>query len=283
MISFVNNEFAAFENATLQVGDLAFQRGYAAFDYLRVKNNCPLFLEDYLDRFFNSAGFMHLHPVHSREEVKEVIFELIGKNKLPESGIRMILTGGYSPDHYNPVSGNLVILQEELHLPSPETFAAGVKVITHEYQRDLPNVKSINYYMGIWLQPKMKELNAADVLYHQKGIISELPRANIMMVTNDEKIITPSKDILYGITRMKLLELAAGRFSVEEREVTKDELYNAAELFMTSTTKRILPISQLDDAVIGNGKAGPVTSLLNKAFIAIEDAFIYSCQGSAGV
>ena len=272
MIAFVNNEYIPVEKATLHVGDLAIQRGYAAFDYLRVKNNCPLFIEDYLDRFYSSADLMHLHPKLSKEEIKEIIGELMAHNKLPESGIRMILTGGYSPDHYEPVSGNLIILQENLQLPSHEKFINGVKVITHEYQRDLPEVKSINYYMGIWLQQKIKAQDAADVLYYKNGIVSELPRANIVMFTKDEKIVTPSENILFGITRMKLLALAAKKYIVEERDITIKELKNAAEVFMTSTTKRILPVNQLDNFVIGNGKAGPVTSLLNDAFVAMEDA-----------
>jgi branched-chain amino acid aminotransferase len=274
MIAYVNHDFTAVEQATLRVGDLAIQRGYAAFDYFRVRNNFPLFLDDYIARFFNSAAFMHLNPLQSREEVKAIIGELMAENKLSESGIRMILTGGYSPDHYKPAAGNLVIIQEKLQLPSDEIFSSGVKVISHEYQRDLPQVKSINYFMGIWLQPKISEQKASDVLYHRQGIASELPRANIVMVTKDERIITPSENILYGITRMKLLELAAMNFVVEERKVTIKELKEAEELFMTSTTKRILPINQLDDFIIGKGKAGPITTKLNKAFIALEDAII---------
>jgi branched-chain amino acid aminotransferase len=271
MITYVNHAFLQEENATLRIGDLAIQRGYAAFEYFRIKNYSPLFLEDYLDRFFCSADLMYLHPKQTKEEVKEIIGELMEQNKMAESGMRMILTGGYSPDHYEPALPNLLIIQERLQLPSHEKFVAGVKVIMHEYQRDLPHIKSINYLMGVWLQQKIKAQNASDVLYHKAGNVSELPRANVMMVTKDDKIITPAENILYGITRMKLLELAAGKFSIEERDITTDELKNAAEVFMTSTTKRILPIVQLDDFVIGNGKAGPVTSMLNDAFIAMED------------
>ncbi|MEI6749593.1 MAG: aminotransferase class IV [Bacteroidota bacterium] len=273
MIAYVNHVFLKEEKATLQVSDLAIQRGYATFDFFRIKDNCPLFLDDYLDRFYRSADFMHLHPVKSKEEVKEIIRELMEMNKLAESGMRLILTGGYSSDHYEPVSGNLLILQEKLQLPSQEKFATGVKVITYEYQRELPQIKSINYFMGIWLQQKLREQKAADVIYHKQGIVSELPRANILMVTKDQKILTPSKNILFGITRMKLLELAAKKYIVEEREVTISELINAEEVFMTSTTKRILPINQIDDFVIGNGKSGPVTALLNEEFIKIEDDY----------
>lgn len=271
MIAYVNNIFIEEEKATLQIGDLAIQRGYAAFDYFRIKNNYPLFLDDYLDRFFRSAFLMNLHPKQTRAEVREIIHELIGTNNNAESGMRMILTGGFSPDSFQPAVPNLIILQQNLKLPTDELFSSGIKVMTHEYQRDLPHLKSINYFMGIWLLQKLKEHSAADVLYHKDGIVSELPRANVMMVTKDEKIVTPRNNILPGITRMKLMELAVKKYKVEERDISISELINATEVFLTSTTKRILPIQQIDDTIIGIGKAGPITTLLNDSFITMEN------------
>ena len=278
MIAFVNNDFLEEDKATLRVSDLSIQRGYAAFDFFRTKNYIPLFLDDYLDRFLNSISLLYLEPIQTREELKGIIYELIKKNKMPEAGIRMILTGGYSPDSFEPVQPNLIITQQKIQFPASEKFECGLKIITHEYQRDLPEAKSINYLMGVWLQQKIKERNAADVLYYQQGIVSEFPRSNIFIVTHDEKIITPSENILKGITRMKLLKLAAEKYKVETRTLYIDEIKDAAEVFMTSTTKRLLPVSQIDDTIIGNGKAGPITTLLNQDFIKMEDAFIASHQ-----
>jgi len=278
MIAFVNNEFIEEEKATLQVSDLSIQRGYAAFDFFRIKSQIPLFMDDYLDRFFNSISLLHLQPTHTREELNAIIYELIQKNKLDESGIRMTFTGGYSPDSYELVQANLIITQQKIQLTTPEKFVAGVKIITHEYQRDLPEAKSINYLVGVWLQQKVKERKAADVLYYQQGIVSEFPRSNIFIVTHDEKIITPSENILKGITRMKLLKLAAEKYKVETRTLHIDEIKDAAEVFMTSTTKRLLPVSQIDDTIIGKGKAGLITTLLNQDFIKMEDEFIASHQ-----
>ena len=271
MIAFVNNQFIEENNAMLQVGDLAIQRGYGVFDFFRTSHFVPLFLDDYLDRFFNSAAVMRLQPVQNKEELKSLIYELIEKNNLAESGIKIILTGGYSPESYEPVAPNLIITQQRIQLVSEEKFVDGIKIITHQYQRDLPEIKSINYLMGVWLQQKVKDQNAADVLYHQQGIISEFPRANVFIITRDQKVVTPSDNILLGITRKKLLELAATKYTVEVKAVTIDEIKNAAEIFMTSTTKRLLPVTYIDDIVIGDGKAGPVTTLLNAAFIKMEE------------
>lgn len=278
MIGFVNNEFIEEDKATLQVSDLSIQRGYAAFDFFRTKNHIPLFLDDYLDRFFNSISLMHLQPTYTREQLKGIIRELMQKNQLSESGIRMTLTGGYSPDSYEPVQPNLIITEQKIQLITPGKFITGLKVITHEYLRDLPEAKSINYLMGVWLQRKVKEQKAADVLYHQKGIVSEFPRSNVFIVTQDKKIVTPAENILKGITRMKVLKIAAKRFTVETRELHVDEIKNAAEAFMTSTTKRLLPITQVDDIIIGNGKAGFITTSLNEDFIKMEDEYIASIR-----
>jgi branched-chain amino acid aminotransferase len=190
----------------------------------------------------------------------------------------MTLTGGYSPDSYEPVQPNLIITQQKIQLTTPEKFITGLKIITHQYQRDLPEAKSINYLVGVWLQQKVKAKKAADVLYHQQGVVSEFPRSNIFIVTRDEKIVTPSENILLGITRMKVLKLAAKRYTVETRTLHIDEIKDAAEVFMTSTTKRILPINQVEETIIGNGKAGPITTLLNEDFIKMEDESIASYQ-----
>lgn len=271
MIAFVNNQFLEEDKATLQVGDLAIQRGYGIFDFFRTSNNIPLFLNDYLDRFFSSATMMRLQPVKSREELTVIIYELIKRNNLDESGIKIILTGGDSPDGYNMATPNLIILEQKLPVTPPDKFRNGIKIITYEYQRDLPEIKSINYLMGVWLQQKVNDQQAEDVLYHKQGVVSEFPRSNIFIVTHDKEIVTPSNNILHGITRKKLLELAAAKYKVAVREVTIEEVKNAAEVFMTSTTKRLLSISQVDDTIIGNGIAGEITLLLSKDFIAMEE------------
>lgn len=271
MIAYVNDKFLDEEKATLQVSDLAIHRGYGIFDFFRISNNIPLFLDDYLDRFFNSAAAMRLEVNQSRGELKTIIYELIRRNNTPQSGIKIILTGGYSTDGHELASPNLVMLQQKLPLFSTDNFAEGIKVITHEYQRDLPRVKSINYLMGVWLQQKVKDKHADDVLYYKQEVISELPRSNVFMVTHDRKIVTPSDDILHGITRGKLLELAAIKYPVEVRTVYIEEIKNAAEVFVTSTIKRVLPITRIDDIIIGTGKAGPITEDLREAFAGLEE------------
>jgi D-alanine transaminase/branched-chain amino acid aminotransferase len=186
----------------------------------------------------------------------------------------MILTGGYSPDGYGLSFPNFIVIQQPVQMPGLEKFDEGLKIILHEYLRDLPHVKSINYLMGVYLQDKVQHHKADDVLYHHDGCILEFPRSNVFVVTKDEAVITPIKNVLHGITRMKILELAREKYTVEERLVTVDELRNAAEVFLTSTTKRILPVLSIDGKTVGNGKPGKITALLYKSFIDMEKALL---------
>jgi branched-chain amino acid aminotransferase len=264
-IAFINDQFIEEKNACLHISDLAIQRGYGVFDYCRTTDHIPLYIDDHIDRFIQSANLMHLQLPTSKEELLSIIHQLIKKNKIPQSGIRMLLTGGYSLDSYASTKPNLVLLQHPLLLQPSGIFEKGVKVITHEYVREFPAAKTINYTMGIWLQQKIKENAAADVLYHQQGQVSEFPRSNFFIVTKDDVVLTPEKNILHGITRKKILELASKDFPIEEGVVTLNDVRAAKEAFMTSTTKQILPIVQVDNTIIGNGKPGAVASYLDRS------------------
>ena len=264
MNCYLNGEFLPLERANLHVSDLSVQRGYGIFDFFRVKDFVPLYIEDYLDRFYRSAGVMRLQYPASRDELRGVIHELIRLNQMPEAGMKIILTGGYSPDAYTPVKGNLLVSQHPLVLPSGSQVKQGISIITFPYRRDIPEVKTINYIMGVWLQQQVKEANAYDVLYHLDNVVTEFPRCNFFLVTRDGRVVTPDQHILHGITRMRVLELARKEFPVEVRAVKLSEVFEAAEAFLTSTTKGVLPIVCVDDRVIGTGTPGPITVALRE-------------------
>jgi D-alanine transaminase/branched-chain amino acid aminotransferase len=155
-------------------------------------------------------------------------------------------------------------------MPDENKFEKGLKLVLHEYMRDAPDAKSINYLVGILARKKVVDRKADDVLYHKDGLVLELPRSNVFIVTKDETIVTPATNVLHGITRKYVLEIGAGNFKVEERDLQLEELRNAAEVFITSTTKRLIPIVAIDGIEIGNGKAGPVTRSLLTAFLEME-------------
>ncbi|SMB98661.1 aminotransferase class IV [Hymenobacter roseosalivarius DSM 11622] len=269
--AYIHGQITPLDQAFLHISDLAIQRGYGVFDFFKVHAGQPLFLDYYLDRFYQSAQLMELAVPLERPALMEVIQALIRRNDLPLSGIKMILTGGYSADGYNPVEPNLLITQQPLTLPTPELLATGIKVITHDYLREIPPAKTINYSIGIRLLKQIKAHGADDVLYHHKGVVTEFPRANFFLVKYDNTVVTPATQVLAGITRRNILALPEQPYSISVGTVTLDDVYQAKEAFLTSTTKRVLPVVQIDDVVLGTGKPGPVTMALLQALLQVEE------------
>ncbi|MGV3529290.1 MAG: aminotransferase class IV [Flavisolibacter sp.] len=246
---FINNDFIEESKACLPVSDLAIQRGYAVFDFFRLAGNRPLFLEQHLDRFFHSAHRLRLPVPFEREGLRDVIRQLLIKNDLPDTGIKMTLTGGCSADGVTPSTPNFIISQHSFSTPSATQQEKGIVLKTYPHQRQLADVKSTDYLMAIWLQPLLQESGADDLLYHFKNQVSESPRSNFFLITVGDTVVTPAEDMLKGITRNNLIKVAKDHFAVEERAVTVEELATAKAAFITSTTKQILPVRQIDDVV----------------------------------
>lgn len=274
MAVYLNNQFVDNEDAVLHVSDLSIQRGYAVFDFFRATHGMPLFMQDHLDRFFASSAAMHLPVKQSREELAGVIMELLKRTAVPVAGIKMMITGGYSPDLYQPAEPNLFITCDPIKISSEADFNKGITAITYEHQRDMPHIKSINYQLAIWLQPLLKEKKADDVLYFKNNIVTEFPRSNLFMLTADDKLVTPAHNILLGITRKKILAMAADMIAVEERDITVDELFTARELFLTSTIKRILPVINIDGKPVANGRPGSFTKRIYQKFGELEERLV---------
>ena len=258
--AYFNDGFIPEEACQLPAGDLVVQRGYGIFDFFKTLAGSPVFLEDHLSRFYQSAETMRLPVGKTAMALNEIIRNLIDKNGLADSGIRLTLTGGVSPDGYSLATPNLIITQQPLKRPAANAFETGLRLVTYAHQRQLPHVKTIDYLMPIWLQPWLAKMKGDDVLYHHNNNISECPRANFFIVTTDGRIATPAQHILKGIHRAKVLQLA-GKKAVE-RVITLAEVTTAQEAFITSTTKQVLPVTAIDGRTIGDGTPGPVTRLL---------------------
>ncbi|MDX1666419.1 MAG: aminotransferase class IV [Saprospiraceae bacterium] len=259
--------------AVVRVNDLALLRGYGIFDYFLFREGRPLFFEDYLDRFYASAHRLHLPISFSRHELSQHVLDLIRANGRRSGGMRLLLTGGYTEDGYQPGQPNLFILQYGDPGHPPARYEDGVKLLTLRHQREIPEVKTINYLMGIQMIPRLRKEGALEPLYHDGSHLRESVRSNIFLVDGSGNLITPSNNILMGITRSKVLALAADICEVEEREVELEEIAGAREAFLTGSTKKVMPVVQIDDQVIGDGKPGEICRQL-------MDRFDELCRGS---
>ncbi len=268
--AYINGHLVLEKDAKILITDLAVQRGYGIFDFLKTVNGKVIFLEDYFDRFYNSAREMNLEIQISRSTLQKEINSLLTKNNIPNSSLKLILTGGYSDDGYLIGKPNLIMVQAP-YTYDEASFQNGLNLMSHNYQRQVPTVKTIDYIQAIRLQPLLKLKGADELLYHHQGEVRECPRANVFIVKNNV-VLTPNTNILRGITRKKLLALKIDGIKIKEQDFGIDDFINADEAFISSSTKNILPVFSLDSKQIGTGKTGKITTLLNKGLLKlIED------------
>lgn len=268
---YVNGEYLRREDARFHVSDLSILRGYGVFDYFRYVNGKPRFLADHLARIRHSAAALHLDLGLGDAELTTLVHQLIERNGGQDGGIRLVLTGGYAPDGYTPVTANLAGLPYGYTPPAAEWYAGGCTVWLHPYERQLPTVKTIDYLEGIRIQPRLRAAGAQYPLYVDRDdYVRESDRSNYFIV-RDGTLITPGVDILAGITRLHLLRVAQVLgISTEERRISTTELWQADEVIICSSIKGAMPVSKAIDSRTGEvanfGLPGPVTRRLMEAW-----------------
>lgn len=270
----LNGKLLPATEAVLPANDLAIIRGFGIFDFFLVWDHIPLFLDDYVDRFYRSAEMVNMEIPFSKQDFRKQILEVVEVNKKSYAGIRLVMTGGPSPDSYTPVAPNVIIMHHD-YKPFPETaYTEGIKLLTQPFQRDLPEVKTTNYANGIRLIPQLKAAGATEPLYHDGGFVKEAVRSNFFIVKDNDTIVTSNADILFGITRKHLLRVAREKFAVETRPLALDEIWAAKEAFITGSNKGVMPVTRIDDHQYGDGKPGPVIRQLMADFDAYRLAYV---------
>lgn len=262
MKGYINDKLIDCDKAQLSAYDLGLNRAYAVFDFFRIINGNFRFLDDHLDRFLVSIQLANIPNPYSKAQLHTKILELQNINKIKNGFVRITLTAGSSLDFGSLSSSALFILVGLLENKTNE-FSNGIKLISRKHQRNFPKIKSTDYFFAQMLHQELKEAKAADVLYYN-DFVSETSRANIFGIKNGT-IITPKDNILEGITRKKTLAMLP---SCTLTDITMDDLYDCDEVFITSSTKELTPIVQIDDRLIGDGAVGKHYKDLHAQFLA---------------
>jgi branched-chain amino acid aminotransferase len=266
-IYYLNGNFVKAADGVLPLNDLGLVRGYGVFDLLRTYDGVPFKLREHVQRLERSAAAIALDLPWSGAEIEAIAGETYRRNALPNASIRIIVTGGSSPNLMTPQGRpSLIVMVEPVAPNSPAEYERGAKIISVEMARFLPTVKSLNYIGAIMAMKQAEPAGAVEALYRNAtGQVSECTRSNLFAFAGDH-LITPKTDVLLGITRMVVMEIASDQFEVGERPLTYEELLRADELFITSSTKEILPVVQVDDQHIGDGRPGIRTKRLIDLF-----------------
>ncbi|HLZ81747.1 MAG TPA: aminotransferase class IV [Ktedonobacteraceae bacterium] len=270
---YIDGQWVHPQDAVIPVNDVAVLRGYSAFESLRTYDRRPFHMDEHLTRLYHSADLITLKIPFTRDFVADVVRAIIKRNSYKHASVRILVTGGVSDDGIYPSGkATLAVLITELEERDIQLFERGIKLITTRLQRNNPDAKTSSYAAAIHALKEAAQRGATDALYmNGEDQVLEGTRSNFFMFLGDT-LVTPRTGILKGVTRNLVLALAEGHFKVEERPISLSELSHADEAFVTSSSKEITPVIQVDDQMIGNGEVGPRTYKLEQLFILMIEA-----------
>jgi len=274
-IAWLNGKFLPLEEATVSIEDRGFQFGDGIYEVIRVYGGKPFRLDEHLSRLAQSAQAISIPLTIEAKEWKAFIREGLERSTYSECKVYIQVTRGVAPrEHLFPETTrptSVMTFREMADLPA-QLNQQGVSVITlPDLRWARCSVKSLNLLPNILAKQQANEAGAFEALLIKDGMVTEGTSSNVILV-KDEAFLTPAlnEQLLAGVTRQAVLELARNDGKVvEERPVKEEELKQADELFLIGTTIEVLPITKLNGVSVGNGAPGEVTKQMRKKFQAL--------------
>jgi D-alanine transaminase len=268
----LNGEIIERVNAFVDVEDRGYQFGDGVYEVIRVYNGRMFTAKEHLRRFVRSAESICITIPYPTEQLMSLLEKLIQKNSLQQGIIYLQISRGITPrNHAFPVGDvapTLVAYTKEVDRPV-EKLKSGVKTILVEDIRWLRcDIKSLNLLANVLAKQKAAEANCFEAIQYRGRDITEGSSSNIFIVKDGVVITHPSTNlILKGITKDKILRLCtANAIAVVERTFTLEELMQADEAFLSSTTGEVMPIIEIEKKIVKDGVPGPVTRRLQAFF-----------------
>ena len=277
---YIDGEYYDKENAKISVFDHGLLYGDGVFEGIRAYHKRVFKLQEHIERLFYSAKAILLEIPMSQEEICDAVVETCRANQIENGYIRLIVTRGagslgLSPDSC-PKPG-VIIIANTIQLYPREIYENGMEIITAATSRNYvnavnPAIKSLNYLNNILAKIEASNAGCEEaIMLNSEGFVAECTGDNIFIL-HKGTIYTPplAAGALYGITRNTVIDLAreAG-FKVEEKNLTRYDLFIAEECFLTGSGAEIVPVVMIDKRTIGTGKPGDVTRKLEEKYHAL--------------
>jgi branched-chain amino acid aminotransferase len=270
---YIDGKYYDEHKAKVSVFDHGLLYGDGVFEGIRAYNGRVFKLAEHIERLYCSAKSILLKiPMPPADMVRAVV-QTCRKSKLRDGYIRLLVTRGVGSLGLNPHKcprATVVIIADKIQLYPPEYYERGLDIITVATTRNLhsalnPAIKSLNYLNNILA--KIEALNGGceeAIMLNAEGFVAECTGDNIFIVKGDRLLTPPlSAGALYGITRSVVMDLGRGQgLEVGEPNLTRHDMFNADECFLTGTGAEIIPVVKIDGRVIGAGKPGAVTRKL---------------------
>jgi len=286
---YMNGKYVTKEQAQVSVYDHGYLYGDGIFEGIRVYNGNIFRCKEHLDRLYDSAKSIMLNIPLSYQQMQDALVETIQRNELKDGYIRLIVSRGPGDLGLDPTrcpKASIVIIVEQLSIYPEEAYVNGLNTISVSTRRNIPDainpkIKSLNYLNNILvkIQANLSGVGEA-IMVNSQGFVAEGSSDNIFIIKRGIVYTPPCYcGALEGITRGAIMDICK-REGIELREepFTMHDVYVADEVFFTGTAAEVIAVRQVDGRVIGEGKAGPITTKLLKSFreiVEIEGVKVY--------
>jgi len=275
---YINGLFTPLSNAKISILDRGFCYGDGLFETLRASNGKIFYIEQHIDRFFESMQQILIELPMTRLELTKVVQETLARNKYKNAIIRLLVTRGDTQSNIQIDSKNhpTLVINIRPYTPLPKAaYKKGIRIMLFQERANLINglkrrLKSCNYLSNVLIKELSDRKNYMEgVVVDPDFGVTEGTTSNIFIVEQGQLKTPPlSPFVLAGITRQVVLEIARDqRIPFAEEQITADELICADEVFITNSCIEILPVTQVDSNLIGHKKPGILTRFIHDEFL----------------
>ena len=274
---YIDGKWYPKSGAKISIFDHGLLYGDGVFEGIR-SYKCLIFkLNEHLDRLYESAHTIMLKIPFDRKKMTEIIVETLRRNRLRDSYIRVVVTRGVGDLGLDPQKckkPTIFVITDKIVLYPDRLYKHGLEIITVPTVRNHPEavnpaLKSLNYLNNILAKIEATHSGYMEALMlNHQGYVAECTGDNVFMIKNGTLITPPTYvGALRGITRGAILEIGKKKkIPTEEKMLTRHDLFNADEVFLTGTAAEVIPVVKIDGRAISNGEPGPTTFALMKAF-----------------
>ena len=274
---FINGKFVDEKKAAVSVFDHGLLYGDGVFEGIRAYNGRVFKLQEHVDRLFCSAKAILLKIPMSQKAICDAVLGTCRRNKIRNGYIRLVVTRGSGTLGLDPnrcKKPQVIIIAATIQLYPKKIYERGLEIVTVPTTRNHANavnpaIKSLNYLNNILAKIEANNAGCLEaIMLNSQGFVAECTGDNIFIL-NDKKMHTPplSSGALHGITRGVVMGLAKEMgIEVAEPNLTRYDLFNAAECFITGTAAEVVPVVKIDGRTVGYGRPGRWTAKLIKAY-----------------
>ena len=274
--AYIDEQFVPISEARIPILDWGFLHSDATYDVTHVWQGSFFRLDDHLNRFLRGMQQLHMSLPHNRDWIREILFECVKLSGLQDAYVEMICTRGVpTPGSRDPrqcINRFYAFALPFVWIANPEKQKEGLHLIISQVHR-IPETSidpTIKNYHWLDLVAGLYEAynhgGETAILSDREGNVIEGPGFNIFAVKKG-RLTTPVRGVLEGITRRTVIEMGQMlNIPVETRNVSAEQIRQADEVFITSTAGGIMPVTKVDNRLLGDGKPGLITLQLHRQY-----------------